>query len=248
MKTLKILTGVVVVALITVFATGSVKLNDDKQDLYADDPYTDHSYTQGNSSYNAPPSSEDKKNKSAYKKSNTGYKIGDTATDFNLMNVDETMVSLADYPDAKGFIIIFTTNHCPYSVAYEDRIVALDKKYKSKGFPVIAINPNNPQSYPEDSFENMKIRAMKKGFTFPYLFDKGQHIFPQYGATKTPHVYLVEKENGNNIVKYIGAIDDNYKNATDVKNHFLDDALTSLLAGEEIENKKTVAIGCSIKR
>ncbi|MGB5981332.1 MAG: thioredoxin family protein [Nonlabens sp.] len=248
MKTLKILTGVVVVALITVFATGSVTLIDNKENLYANDPAKDKNYTEGNASYNAPPSIEDKTNKINYKNVNTGYEIGDVATDFNLMNVDESMVSLSDYPDAKGFIIIFTTNHCPYSVAYEDRIVALDKKYKSKGFPVIAINPNNPKSYPEDSFENMKIRAMKKGFTFPYLFDKGQKIFPQYGATKTPHVYLVEKEDGKNIVKYIGAIDDNYKNAAEVKNHFLEDALTSLLAGEEIENKTTVAIGCSIKK
>jgi hypothetical protein len=144
--------------------------------------------------------------------------------------------------------VIFTCNHCPYSVAYEDRIIAIDKRFKEKGYPVIAINPNNPTAYPEDSFDNMKVRAKEKGFTFPYLFDAGQQIYPQYGATKTPHVYLLQKVNGNNIVKYIGAIDDNHKNAAAVKNTFLDNAVTALLAGKEIKDKKTVAIGCSIKK
>lgn len=176
-----------------------------------------------------------------------GYDIGDVATDFKLKNIDGKIVSLADYKDAKGFIVIFTCNHCPYSVAYEDRIIALDKKFKSKGYPVIAINPNNPVAYPDDSFDNMKVRAKEKGFTFPYLFDAGQQIYPQYGATKTPHVFLLKKESGKNIVKYIGAIDDNHKDASAVKNHFLDTAVNQLLAGKEITEKKTVAIGCSIK-
>lgn len=177
-----------------------------------------------------------------------GYDIGSVATDFKLKNIDGKMVSLANYKDAKGFIVIFTCNHCPYSVAYEDRIIAIDKKFKEKGYPVIAINPNNPTAYPEDSFDNMKVRAKEKGFTFPYLFDAGQQIYPQYGATKTPHVYLLQKENVKNIVKYIGAIDDNHKDAAAVKNTFLDNAVTALLEGKEIENKKTVAIGCSIKK
>src|SRR5690606_34894199 len=112
-----------------------------------------------------------------------GYKIGDMATDFKLKNIDGKLVSLADYKDAKGYIVIFTCNHCPYAKAYEDRIVALDKKYKKLGFPVIAINPNNPGKQPEDSFENMKVRAKEKGFSFPYLIDEGQKIYPQYGAT-----------------------------------------------------------------
>ncbi len=160
----------------------------------------------------------------------------------------ETWYRSTDFPNAKGFVVIFTCNHCPYSKAYEDRIIALDKEYKYKGYPVIAINPNNPRDYPEDSYENMKKRADEKGFTFPYLVDAGQRIYPQYGATKTPHVYLLQKEDGKNIVKYIGAIDDNHKNASQVKNHFLADAIDALLAGREIENKTTKAIGCSIKK
>ena len=136
------------------------------------------------------------------------YTIGDKAEDFSLKNIDGKMVSLADYEEAKGFILIFTCNTCPYSVANEDRIIELDKKYKPKGFPVIAINPNNPEASPGDSFELMQARAAEKGFTFPYLLDEGQKVYPEYGATKTPHVFVLEKESNDLIVKYIGAIDD----------------------------------------
>lgn len=177
----------------------------------------------------------------------TGYKIGDIATDFSLKNVDDKMVSLADYKDAKGFIVIFTCNHCPYSVAYEDRIIALDKEYKTKGYPVIAINPNNPASYPSDDFENMKIRAKEKGFTFPYLLDDGQKIFPQYGATKTPHVFILEKSEKGNVVQYIGAIDNNYQDASKADDTYVTKAINALLEGKEVAVKETKAIGCSIK-
>ncbi|MFC4222166.1 thioredoxin family protein [Flagellimonas marina] len=176
-----------------------------------------------------------------------GYKIGDTATDFSLKNIDGKMVSLTDYKDAKGFLIIFTCNTCPYAVAYEDRIIALDKTYKPKGVPVIAINPNNSDIQAGDSFEKMKQRAAEKGFTFPYLLDEGQKIFPQYGATRTPHVYLLEKTAEGNIVKYIGAIDDNYQDASKVEDTFVEDAVDAMLAGQEIEVKTTRAIGCNIK-
>jgi peroxiredoxin len=177
----------------------------------------------------------------------SGYEIGDVATDFSLKNIDNKMVSLKDYKDAKGFIVVFTCNHCPYAKAYEDRIVALDKKYKKLGYPVIAINPNNPEKNKEDSFEKMIVRAKEKGFTFPYLFDEGQKIYPQYGATKTPHVYILEKTAKGNIVKYIGAIDDNYEDEKEVKVKYVEDAVNSLLKGKEVEVKTTKAIGCSIK-
>lgn len=176
-----------------------------------------------------------------------GYKIGDEITSINLMNVDDTMVSLNDFPEALGFIIIFTCNTCPYAVASEDRIIALDKEFKDKGYPVIAINPNNPEVKSGDSFELMKKRSKEKGFTFPYLFDEGQKIYPQFGATKTPHVYIVQKENDKNIVKYIGAIDDNVRDASNVKERFAANAINELLAGMEITVKETKAIGCSIK-
>lgn len=176
-----------------------------------------------------------------------GYTVGDIATDFELQNIDGKMVSLSDYKDAKGFIVIFTCNTCPYAVAYEDRIVALDKKYASKGYPVIAIMPNNTDVKPGDNMEAMQARAKAKGFTFPYLMDKGQKIYPQYGATKTPHVYLLEKTTKGNEVKYIGAIDDNYKDAEAVKVKYVENAVDALLKGEAVDVKTTRAIGCSIK-
>lgn len=176
-----------------------------------------------------------------------GYEVGDKATDFKLKNVDGSWISLSDYDDAKGFIVIFTCNHCPYAVKYEDRIIALDKKYKDKGYPVIAINPNDPEAQPEDSFEKMKVRAAEKGFTFPYLFDDGQEIYPQYGATKTPHVFLLEKESKDLLVRYIGAIDDNYKSADQVEDKYVENAVDALLAGNSVPVKETKAIGCSIK-
>ena len=177
-----------------------------------------------------------------------GYKIGDTATDFKLKNVDGKMVSLSDYKDAKGFIVIFTCNTCPYAVASEDRINALDKEFKSKGYPVIAINPNNPKVQPDDTYELMQAKAKEKKFTFPYLYDESQTVYAKYGATKTPHVYLLQKENNKNVVKYIGAIDDNVRSAEAVKDRFLATAINELLAGKEISVKETKAIGCSVKQ
>ena len=176
-----------------------------------------------------------------------GYEIGDEAIDFKLKNIDGKMMSLNDFKAAKGFIVIFTCNHCPYAKKYEDRIVELDKKYKPLGYPVIAINPNDPAVQPEDSYQKMIERAKQKGFTFPYLMDDGQKIYPQYGATKTPHVFLLQKEGGKNIVKYIGAIDNNYENPNDVSEYYVQDAVNSLLKGEPIKMTKTVAIGCTIK-
>ena len=157
------------------------------------------------------------------------------------------MVSLSHYKDAKGFIVIFTCNTCPYAVASEDRIIALDKEFKSKGFPVIAINPNNPEVQPDDTFEKMQQKANEKGFTFPYLYDDSSSIYAEYGAKKTPHVYLLQKEKGKNIVKYIGAIDDNVRNGAAVKDRFLANAVNELLQGKEVTVKETKAIGCSIK-
>ena len=176
-----------------------------------------------------------------------GYDIGDSATDFKLKNIDNNFVSLSDFKDAKGFILIFTCNTCPYAVAYEDRIEALNKKYALKGFPVVAIMPNNTDIKPGDSLEAMKQRSEEKGFTFPYLIDENQHIFPQYGAKKTPHVYVLSKENDVNVVKYIGAIDDNYKDASLVKTKYVEDAVDALLMGMNVSLKITKAIGCSIK-
>ncbi len=180
-------------------------------------------------------------------KDGKGYKVGDIATDFKLQNIDGKMVSLSDFNEAKGFIVIFTCNTCPYAVAYEDRIEALNKKYVSKGYPVIAIMPNDTDIKPGDNLEAMNARAKTKGFTFPYLMDEGQKIYPQYGATKTPHVYILEKTKKGNEVKYIGAIDDNYQDANAVKEKYVENAVDALLANKPVAVKQTRAIGCSIK-
>ncbi|UBZ12874.1 thioredoxin family protein [Flagellimonas marinaquae] len=176
-----------------------------------------------------------------------GYEIGDLADDFSLKNVDGNMVSLSVYGSAKGFLVIFTCNTCPYAQAYEDRIIALDAKYKPQGVPVIAINPNDPSVKSGDSFAKMKERADKKGFTFPYLLDEGQKVYPQYGATRTPHVFLLEKTTIGNVVRYIGTIDDNYQDASQVEEPFVENAVNAMLAGNEINPKTTKAIGCGIK-
>ena len=176
-----------------------------------------------------------------------GYKPGEAAADFSLKNVDGKMVSLSDYKTAKGYIIVFTCNHCPFSVKYEDRIIALHKKYAPQGYPVVAINPNDENKQPEDSYEGMKERAKEKGFPFAYLHDKSQKIARAYGAARTPHVYLLNKESGKLVVKYVGAIDDNPHMPGAVEEKYLEKAISEVQAGKTVTDKETKAIGCTIK-
>jgi len=177
----------------------------------------------------------------------SGYNVGDKAADFKLKNIDGKFVSFSNYPEAKGFVLVFTCNGCPYAQAYQDRIVEIDKKYKSKGYPVIAINPNDPALAPADSFDKMVSVAKTEGFTFPYLIDEKQEVYKNYGATKTPHVYVLQKKGNDFVVQYIGAIDDNYQDATKVNSPFLASALDALVAGSLPETTTTKAIGCGIK-
>ena len=144
-----------------------------------------------------------------------GYEVGDTAIDFKLKNVDSKMISLADYKEAKGYIVIFDCNTCPYSKAYNDRIVALSKKY-SKDFPLIAINSNSSEESSGDSFEDMVKYAKKNGYNFPYLIDETQEIARAYGATNTPHVFILNKTKSDLKVAYIGTIDDNARNGVGI--------------------------------
>ena len=176
-----------------------------------------------------------------------GYMPGDEAIDFKLKNINGKQISMADYPDAKGFIVIFTCNHCPFSVAYEDRIIELDNKYKPLGYPVIAINPNDPELQPQDGFEEMQTRAAEKGFTFPYLLDEGQKVYPVYGANRTPHVFLLQVSDDKYIVRYVGAIDDNHQDEAAVKEKYVENAVNALIKGQKPEPDFTKAIGCTIK-
>lgn len=176
-----------------------------------------------------------------------GYKVGDKASDFRLKNTDGNYVSLSDYKDAKGFVVIFTCNHCPFAKAYQDRIIQLDKDYKTKGYPVIAINPNDPELVPDDSYDNMVIRAKEKGYTFPYLLDEKQEVYRKYGARHTPHAFLLVKNGNDYIIKYIGSIDDNYQDATKVTQPYLANAIDNVIQGKDPDPSETKAIGCSIK-
>ena len=176
-----------------------------------------------------------------------GYEVGDTVKDFKLKNVDGKTVSMADYKDAKGFIVVFNCNTCPYSKAYDSRIIGLNKKYASKGVYVITINPNDPTISKGDSFDEMVKQAKSKKYDFPYLVDETQEVSHAFGATKTPHVFVLKRTGPELKVTYIGAIDDNSRNADAVTKRYAEDAVDALLDGKEVQQTKTKAIGCTIK-
>ncbi|WP_426059095.1 thioredoxin family protein [Hymenobacter sp. B1770] len=172
-----------------------------------------------------------------------GYRVGDKAADFKLKNIDGKMVSLADNKAAKGYIVVFTCNTCPYAKAYENRIIQLNQKYAPQGYPVVAINPNDPNVAPGDSFEAMKT----KKYAFPYLIDETQQVAKAYGATRTPHLYVLKRQGDDFVVSYIGAIDDNSEDAKMVKTKYVENAMNEIMAGKPASTSSTKAIGCTIK-
>ncbi|PRY04620.1 peroxiredoxin [Pontibacter ummariensis] len=185
---------------------------------------------------------------SAVPASDNGYQVGDTARDFKLKNTDGKLVSMADYKDAKGFIVTFTCNTCPYAIAYEDRLIDLHNKYAPKGYPVVAINPNDVKVSPKDSYPDMQQRAKDKKFPFAYLQDETQEITKAYGASRTPHLYILQKQKDGSLkVAYIGTIDDNYKDASAVQKKYAEAALNDLVQGKQVSQPNTKAIGCTIK-
>lgn len=177
----------------------------------------------------------------------SGYQIGDAVSNFRLKNIDGNMVSLSDYSAKKGVIVVFTCNHCPFARAYEDRIIGLHKKYAGSGYPVIAVNPSDPISYEDDTFDQMKERATSKGYPYPYLVDDTQAVARAFGATRTPHVFVLRNSGTKFIVQYIGTVDDNPQDPTSVTKRYVDDAVTNLLAGKPVVTTTTKAIGCAIK-
>lgn len=174
-----------------------------------------------------------------------GYAVGDIAEDFVLKNVDGNIVSLADYKDAKGVIVIFTCNHCPFAQLYEQRIIDLHKTFAPQGYPVVAINPNSPAIIPEDSYENMQARAKAKRYPFAYLIDEDQTVFPRFGATRTPHVFILDSAR---VVRYIGAIDNNPEAPGPTTQRWVENAVNALMRGENPEPSFTRAVGCTVKR
>lgn len=175
------------------------------------------------------------------------YQVGDRVTDFKLKNVDGKMISLSDYKSSKGVIVIFDCNTCPYSKMYNDRIIGLNKKYSSLGYPVIAINANSPDVSAGDSFEEMVSQAKSKNYDFPYLVDETQKVATAFGATNTPHVFVLQNDGGSFKVAYIGAIDNNARDAQAADKKYVEDAIDALLNGKSVTTSKTKAVGCTIK-
>jgi thiol-disulfide isomerase/thioredoxin len=167
--------------------------------------------------------------------------MGESAPEWkDLEGVDGKKHSSADIKDAKGVVVVFTCNHCPVAKAYEDRIVALASDYQDKGIELVAINVNNVE---EDKLPAMKERAEAKDFKFAYLYDPSQEIGRAFGATVTPHAFLLDGE--QNLV-YAGAIDDNME-VEKVEKQYLRDAVDDVLAGSKPETESTKPVGCGIQ-
>ncbi|MDX2197016.1 MAG: thioredoxin family protein [Cytophagales bacterium] len=177
----------------------------------------------------------------------TGYNPGDKAADFTLKNIDGSMVTLSAMKDIKGAIVVFTCNHCPFAQMYEQRIIALHNKYAPKGYPVVAINPNDTKVQPEDSYENMQKRASQMKYPFVYLLDDTQATAKAYGAQRTPHVYVLSKKDNAFTVEFIGAIDDNAQDAGKAAEKYVEKAIDELSAGKTVTTKTVKAVGCTIK-
>jgi len=174
-------------------------------------------------------------------------KPGDAAVDFTLKNVDGQMVSLSDYSGEKGVIVVFTCNPCPFAKAYESRIIELHKRFSGEGFPVVAINPNDDEVSPDDTWEKMKSLAKEKEYPFPYLKDETQEVYKAYGATRTPHIYLLANKGGDFEVAYIGAIDNNAMDPKSVSERYVMQAIVAIIQNKDPKPAVTDAIGCTIK-
>jgi peroxiredoxin len=172
------------------------------------------------------------------------FNLGSAIIDFSLKGIDGNIYSPSDYSDKDVLVVMFICNHCPYVLAVINRLVALQEKFARRGVQFIAINPNNPEVYLEDSFENMIKFADKNNFNFPYLVDETQETARAYDARCTPDLYVYDK---NRILKYRGRIDDNWKEEDKVTSNEMDNAIELLLEGKEIDFKQIPSIGCSIK-
>lgn len=178
----------------------------------------------------------------AEEKAKTGLEIGDAAPEWTaLPGTDDKEHSLKDLEEKKAIVVVFTCNHCPVAVQYEDRLVALQKDYEEKGVQVVAINVQDNEA---DNLDAMKQRAETKGFNFEYLFDASQESGKAFHAQRTPEVFLLDAERK---IAYKGAIDDNNEDATQVKKQYLRDAIDSVLAGSLPETTTTKAVGCGIR-
>ena len=167
-------------------------------------------------------------------------------SDFNLKNTNGKMVSLSNYKDAKGFIIVFTCNHCPFAKLYPKRLNDLNEKYSKLGVPLIAISSTDTVQYEEDTYVEMCNYAKKEKLNFPYLYDFEQKVAKNFNAQKTPHAYILWKEKNQFVIKYNGAIDDNGMKPNEVKTQYISNALEELLADKPLSVTETKSIGCQI--
>ncbi|WP_288426571.1 thioredoxin family protein [uncultured Spirosoma sp.] len=177
----------------------------------------------------------------------SGYALGDAVDDFTVKSTDNRAVTLRDYQAQKGLIVVFSSNHCPFSRIYEERIQAIDRQFAPQGYPVLAIMPNDPTVYPEDSFANMQRRADEQHYPYTYAIDESQQATRRFGASRTPQVFVLKQTNGQFIVEYTGAIDDNPQDRAGVKRNYVDEAVSSLLAGRPVSTPITKAVGCAVK-
>ena len=177
----------------------------------------------------------------------TDYRIGDAVTNFRLKNLNGSMVSLSDFSDQKGVIVVFTCNHCPFSKAYQGRIGALHRTFAAQGFPVVVVNPSDPKTHEDDRIEQLSYLAKDKGYPYPYLVDDTQTVARAFGANRTPQAYVLKNTGGTFTVQYIGTLDDNPQDPESVTKRYVEDAVTNLLAGKPVVITTTKAIGCAIK-
>ena len=174
--------------------------------------------------------------------------LGSPAPDFALPGTDGRQYTLGDFRDARLLAVVFSCNHCPYVTGSEDRMIAFARRYQLGGVAVVAINPNETDNHPTDSFAHMVERAREKGFPFPYLRDESQDVARAYGALRTPHYYLFDKvPDGRWRLQYTGRMDDNPRNPGRETTHELADAADALLAGGEPSVRATNPIGCNVK-
>jgi len=172
--------------------------------------------------------------------------LGDRApaADVKMKNVDGRELTIGEVAGARGTLVIFSCNHCPWVKAWEQRLAELGNACKAKGIGVIVVNPNDPAAYPEDSFEGMQERAKARGFQFPYVVDSTSGVARAFGATRTPEAFLFDAAGA---LVYHGAIDDNAEDAAKVTKHYLRDALDAVATGARPAIAESKAIGCSIK-
>lgn len=173
-----------------------------------------------------------------------GMATGTPAPDFSLPGVDGKTYTLQRFADAKLLVVVFTCNHCPYAKACEDRLIALQHDYQSKGVQLIAINPNDAERYPDDSFDAMKQRASEKAYPFPYLWDETQDVARAYDAACTPDIFVFDEERK---LRYNGRLDDNWQEPSKVERQDLRLVLDSLLQHKHIDFEPVHSMGCSIK-